>query len=109
MPNRHPIEGCNEATLSSPAGLECRATRRTEGSVVGAGVDDRRSRRPSFPPQHEAQECYGFPQLVIFWDRSNSAFSYTIYTRWPLEYGGYSVILLAAKAKLAPKYATSSW
>ena len=40
---------------------------------------------------------------MVFWDGINSAFSCTIYTGWLLEIGGYSMRLLAAKAKVAPK------
>ena len=69
--------------------------------IIGAGD-------LAFHRSAKSEDATGLPQLVVFWDRSNSAFSCTIYTRWPLKSGGYSVSLLAAKAQVAPKYATST-
>ena len=64
--------------------------------IVGAGD-------LAFHSSTKVEDATGLPQLVVFWDGSNSAFSCTIYTRWPLGSGGYSVRLLAAKAKVALK------
>ena len=44
---------------------------------------------------------------MVFCDGSNTAFSCAIYVRWALEGRGFSVRLLAAKAKGTPKWATS--
>ena len=44
----------------------------------------------------------GSPHLVISWDESSSAFSCTVYARWPLKDGGYSIRLLIAKTRTAP-------
>ena len=69
--------------------------------IVGAGeLAFHRSTKP--------EDGTASPQLVVFWDRRDPAFSCTIYTRWPLGSGGYRLRLLAAKAKVAPKYATST-
>ena len=68
--------------------------------VRAGGIKFRRTTRP----EHAVGKCL----LICFWDGADPAFGIAVYVRWELVDGTAWVYLVAAKARVAPLFGTSS-